>query len=275
MALWLWLAASFFVLVPQAPPQPRPAALEQPAGSKVWIGRYGEFEEFLRTAQIERTQATPVGVTSPRHAFFAPGGLANGAAIKRLPPGRIDGFFESYKSEIAAYKLDRLLQLDMVPPTIERRLNGEPVSVQLWVENTRMWKEIKDTSERSPDFAEWTRQLPRVQVFDDLVGNIDENAGNLLIDRQWNLIKIDHSRAFTGTPTLPFPIERIRQIDQPFFDRIKALDRETVKRELGHLLTDNAALPGFFSRRDSIVRGFEQLAKRLGPDKVFEPWPGQ
>jgi len=270
MRLWLWLAASFLVSVPQVIPQ-QPAD-STPVGSKIWIGRHAEFEEFLRTATIERTEATPVGINSPRHAYFASGGLARGAAIKRLPPGRVGGFFESYKSEIAAYKLDRLLQLDMVPPTVERRVNGEAVSVQLWVEGTRMWKDVQRSKERAPDAAAWNRQLHRVQVFDDLVGNIDENAGNLLVDREWNLIKIDHSRAFSDTLAQPFDVERtIRQIDRAFFDRIASLDPQAVRRELGDLLTENNAFRALFARRDEIVKAFERLARKNGDASVFVP----
>src|SRR5262249_40040735 len=103
------------------------------AGSKGWIGSHGEVEAVLEAAPFGRFDDVPVGVTRPRHGFFAPGGLAAGATVKRLNPGRSRGFYESYKSEIAAYKLDRLLHLDMVPPTIERRVDGDLVSVQLWV----------------------------------------------------------------------------------------------------------------------------------------------
>ena len=71
-------------------------------------------------------------MTDPRRAFFASPGLAASAAVKHLPPGKRNGFYESYKSEIAAYKLDRILQLDMVPPTVERNVGGNLVSVQLW-----------------------------------------------------------------------------------------------------------------------------------------------
>ena len=70
-------------------------------------------------------------MTRPRHGFFAPGGLAAGATVKNLPPRRLRGFFESYKSEIAAYKLDKLLALEMVPPTVARIVDGEVMSVQL------------------------------------------------------------------------------------------------------------------------------------------------
>jgi hypothetical protein len=266
MWLILWLAITFATPV-QEPAAVVTAQTQAPATSKIWIGRYGEFEEFLRTARIDRMQPVKIGVTGTLHAFFASGGPGKGAAVKKLTPGRLDGFWESYKSEIAAYRLDRLLELDMVPPTVERRIDGDLVSVQLWIENTLMLKEVQAQKLHSPDGAGWNRQLHRVQVFDDLTGNIDENAGNLLFDRRWDFIKIDHSRAFTDTAVLP---AKLTQIDRPFYQRLKALDREAVKGEIGELL-ETGALPALFRRRDSIVKTFESLAKKNGEAQVFVP----
>jgi hypothetical protein len=245
-----------------------------PASSKIWIGRDAEFEEFLRTARIERTEGFKTGVTGPRHAFFTPGGLAGSAVIKPLRPGRRDGFFESYKSEIAAYKMDRLLQMEMVPPTVERRIDGEMASVQLFVEHARTLNEIRAQKARDPDVERWNRQMHRFQVFADLVGDIDPNAGNWLFDPAWNFIKVDCSRCFTDTIKQPFdPAKAIKQIDRPFFDRVKALDRAIVAREIDDLLTENGALNALFRRRDSIVKAFEELARKNGEANVFEPWP--
>ena len=268
----LWLLLSLLIPV-QAPAARAPAPAVAPAGPKIWIGRYAEFEEFLRTATIERTIGTPVGITAPRHALFTPGGLAKGAAVKKLSPGRQDGFFESYKSEIAAYKLDRILELDMVPPTVERKIDKEFAAVQVWIEDTRMLKDVQQQKLQAPNTDQWNKQLHRVYVFADLVGDIDMNAGNLLFDRDWNFVKIDHSRAFTDTPNLPFDVKtRIKQIDRAFFDRVKALDQATVKRELGELL-ETGGLPALFRRRDGIVKAFEELAQKSGEAQVFVSWP--
>ena len=35
-------------------------------------------------------------------------------------------------------------------------------------------------------------------MFDNLIGNKDPNLGNWLVDPAWNLILIDHTRAFTS-----------------------------------------------------------------------------
>ena len=239
--------------------------------SKVWIGRYAEFEAFLRTADIVDTKGTPVGVMAPRHAIFKPGGLAAGGALKPIEPGKYDGYWESYKSEIAAYRLDRLIELDMVPPTVEVRYKGTPASLQLWIENTIMLKDMKARKLQAPDGAKWNRQLHRMYLFDDLVANMDENEGNMLFDPEWNLIKIDHSRAFTNTLVQPFEIGRtFVQIDRPIFDRVKRLDRDTVKHEIGSLL-EPGALDALFVRRDAIVKDLERLAQQKGDANVFVP----
>ena len=61
--------------------------------------------------QIERIAVLPFENQSgdPDQAFFTPGGLAESAVVKILPPKLHKGYWESYKSEIAAYELDRLL----------------------------------------------------------------------------------------------------------------------------------------------------------------------
>ena len=132
-----------------------------------------------------------------------------------------------------------------------------------------MLKDVQAQKLHAPDAGTWNRQLHRVQVFDDLVANIDANAGNLLFDPAWNFIKVDHSRCFTPTPKLPFKLTRI---DQPFYDRVKGLNMEDLRRELGDLL-DNRALLSLVGRRDEIVKTFEELAKKRGAAVVFEPWP--
>ena len=164
-----------------------------------------------------------------------------------------------------------MLELDMVPPTVERRIDGEIVSVQLWIEDVKMLKDVKAQKLSAPDPGKWNRQLHRAYLFDNLVANIDENEGNLLFDPQWNFIKIDHSRAFTNTLVQPFEIgKRLVQIDRPFFDGIKALDKAAVGREIGDLL-ENGALNALFVRRDNLVKAFEKLAAQKGANQVFVP----
>ena len=265
------LAASllFPALLLLAPSMPvAPAEVQAPAtGAKIWVGRHAEMQEFLRTARIEHEEGIPIGVTHPEHVFFAPGGLAAGAAVKHLPPGVRSGFWESYKSEIAAYEMDRLLGLDMVPVTVERRVGSDLASVQLWVENCRLLKHVDQST--APRRQDWSKQVCRQRVFDDLIANIDRNQGNLLIDQDWNLILIDHSRAFAAD-RMPFE-KQSNRIDRELFEKLKALDRETLDKHLKPWVINGGAITGLLRRRDKIVAHFEALAKAKGEAEVF-PW---
>jgi len=236
--------------------------------AKVWIGRYDEYAEYLRTAAIEKLESVPIGVTKPERAIFAPGGLARHAAVKHLPPGNRSGFWESYKSEIAAYELDRLLGMDMVPPTVERRVGHDLASVQLWVEGCRLLKELDQS--KCPNPNEWAKQVCRQRVFDNLVANIDRNQGNLLVDEAWNMILIDHSRAF-ASDRMPFEKDMAR-IDRPFFEKLKALDEAGLMQHVRPWVTSDREIRGILKRRDKIVSRFEALARERGEAVVF-PFP--
>jgi hypothetical protein len=272
---WLTLLAVTCLPATSALPsfqQPAPVAAASaaaqtaaPSSSKIWVGRYAEFEEFLRTAEIERTTTVSTGILGIRRGYFKPGGLAVSGALRNIRPGRYDGFWESYRSEAAAYKLDRLLELDMVPPTVERRYNGEMVTLQLWTSDMRMLGEIQEKKLRAPDLDAYNFQLRRLRVFQNLVGNLDPNQGNILFDPAWNIVLIDFSRAFTNTRALKF---EVTFIDRPFFDRMKSLDRDTLRREIGGFL-EAGAVEAILARRDDVVKAFEKLAKDKGEKQVF------
>ena len=252
----------------QAPPPSAPAvAAAAPAavGAKGWIGRYAEFEDYLRQAPIERQAELPVGVTKSDRVFFAPGGLAASATAKHLPMGRRGGFWEAHNSEIAAYELDRVLGLDMVPPTVERRVGPDLGSVQLWVEGCKVIKDVNQSA--CPKPTEWAMQVCRQKVFDNLIANIDRNAGNILVDGEWNLVLIDHSRAF-GNNTMPFE-KQMTRIDRAFFEKLKALTEASLMKQVRPWLLSDGTAREILKRRDKIVAYFEKEARKKGEAAVF------
>jgi hypothetical protein len=240
-------------------------AAAPPQGAKVWVGRYAEFEDYLRTAPIERMESVPVGVTKPLRALFTRPGLAASAAVKVLPPGLRNGIWESYRSEIAAYELDRILGLDMVPVTVERRVNADLAAVQLWIEGTRTLNDLDQRVRARP--TDWAIQICRQRVFDNLVANIDRNAGNLLVDGEWNLILIDHSRAF-ATDRMPFA-KKMTCVDRALFEKLKALDEATLSARLEPWVLSAGTVRELLKRRDMIVAQLERLARERGAAAVF------
>ena len=160
----------------------------------------------------------PIGVTKPQRATLE-GEPAMRFAWKALRPGYSKGFMESYKAEIAAYKFDRMLGINMVPPIVERNMNGSNGAAVLWVENTRGWSVEKPPQGPEP---KWSLQLTRMKMFDLLIANIDRNQGNLIYDSDWHLFLIDHSRAFTGKKDLK-GMAPLARVDRELWNKMAAL----------------------------------------------------
>ena len=101
--------------------QGQPDSNQAPA-AKIWVGRHQEIEDYLRTAECVKLEF--FGGNRAGRCTLRPGGPVARMAWRPLPPGVHGGFRESYKAEIAAYELDKLLEMEMVPPSVERQLAG-------------------------------------------------------------------------------------------------------------------------------------------------------
>jgi hypothetical protein len=225
--------------------------------SKIWVGRYEEIEEYLRTAEclsIERILST--------RCTLRPGGPVARMAWLVLPPGIHRGFFTSYKTQIAAYELDRLLKMDMLPPTVERQLQGNTGAATLWVENVVTWK--KDAPPAQTNRAEWDKQLARMTMFDMLIDNRNRNEATALVDRAGNLILLDHTRAFGLVTDISPPLNRI---DGDYWDRILALTRTGLDSKLRPWL-DEAQITAILARRDRMKAEIDRLIAEKGAAAV-------
>jgi hypothetical protein len=236
------------------------AQASAPASANIWEARTAEVEEYLRTAPVTKIQEVPIGVTKPRRAFTQPGGLAGSFAWKPIRPGLYHGYWESYKSEIAAYELDKRLDLDMVPVVVERRIDGDLGAAVLWLEGVRSWETVLPL----PKPPTWGAQLARMKMFDDLVGNSDRNKGNMLIDEAWNLYLIDHSRAFVRDRKLP---AELQNIDRALWQRMQALDEASLTEALGKWL-DRVQIRAILERRDRMQREIDKLVAKFG-ERIF------
>lgn len=261
-------AAAGLLLVVTALPGARPSLHAQaaPRGARVWLDQRLAIEDYLRTAEVVEMDAIGVGVTRPRRAHTAPGGLVESFTWKPIVPGRHGGYWESYQSEIAAYELDKLLALDLFPPAVERRLDGELGAAVMWASPTKSFKQLGGVPHPPrARLAHWNRQIIRAKMIDNLIANIDPNLGNWLVDPEWNIILIDHSRAFTSTVKMTHAMTRI---DADLWARMQALDRQSLTAALGAWLSTDS-LDALLRRRDAMKAKIDELVNRRGESAVF------
>lgn len=238
-----------------------PQAADKAVCANIWQGRNAEIEEFLRTAKVHKLADIPIGVTRPRRAYLAPGGPAASFAWKALRPSTQNGYFESYKSEVAAYEMDKLLGLNMVPVVVERVVDGDTGAAVLWLEGVRSWETVLPL----PKPASWNQELARMKMFDDLIGNSDRNKGNLLVDSEWHLYLIDHSRAFVSDSKLP---QELQTIDKRLWERMLALDEPSLKAGMGRSL-DSRQIQAVLRRRDAMKKKIDALVAKQGTAVFF------
>ena len=242
------------------------AAAPAPVNTRAWIEKRAEIEEYLKTAPIVRTEGTSVGVMRPVHAILAPGGLVESMSWKAIKPGMYSGFRESYLSEIAGYELDKFLDLGMVPPTVEREVDGKKGAAIMWVPQTKNFKEAGGMPTPPPIHqARWMIQMMRTKMFDNLIGNIDPNLGNWLFDPNWNIILIDHSRAFVGEQKMPHTLEHV---ETTLWAKLLALDEPALTGAIGKLV-EPRDIKAMLQRRDTMKKQVEQLVKKNGESAII------
>ena len=233
-----------------------------------------ETERFLLEAKVGDTHGTKKGITGAQRASLSTPTLTHDAQIQsidefkrefRTDRGVEFDFRDSWTFNVAAYRIDRLIGLNMVPVSVERKYRGTPSAFTWWLddvlmdEGDRLKKKIE-----VPDKPYWSRQTTMMRLFDQLISNVDRNVGNIVYTKDWRLWPIDHTRAFRKNTELRTPAHATR-CDRTVFERLKALDQATLKREVGKWL-DDGQIKSLLARRDEIVKKIEAL----GPAALFD-----
>jgi len=219
-----------------------------------------EIETFLKTAKMGRPREIPIGVTVPLRATLDNGTLRHDAAIQTADireasyttaRGTELNFRDTWKFNVAGYELAKMLELNMVPPYVERRVNGGPASFSWWVNDTMMEQDRVLRKLSPPDVGSWNDQMLAGRLFRELIADSDFNMTNTLITKDWRVWLIDFSRAFRLAKTLQFPDE-VTRVDRKLLTNLRALNRELLQGKLGAWLS-KAEIDAVIARRDAIV----------------------
>ena len=237
---------------------------EAPRSAKIWVDQPQAFEDFLAKADIASVEDVGSGRNQPKRVTLRLGAQTHRAIWKPIQRGRQEWGWESFQAEVAAYEFDRLLQLDMVPPTVVREIDGQAGSLQLWMEGCQLYEEVQD---QVPKDEAWNRQLSRMALFDTLIGNGDRSERDFMVDAAWNIILIDHSQAFQSNQDLEGTMLPDR-FDRELVERMRNLVPMSLDVHFDRLLM-RPQVTAIQSRRDKILAQVERATTEHGEADVF------
>ncbi|MFQ5740381.1 MAG: hypothetical protein ACE5JX_15340 [Acidobacteriota bacterium] len=254
-----------------------PTVWKDAAGRPLPFQSGREIEDFLRTAPIVDDERIPEGITRPRKVLLEQDGIQIYACFRNvkvyrrrmeLEGGRVRiDFRDDAIFEVAAYEFGKLLGLNNIPPTVERRIRGRRGTLQIWVPEAMMEKERMKKGIQPPMRWRWTMELQIMRLFDNLIFNDDRNAGNILIDSNWKVWMIDHTRSFRTFKQLPDP-KAILFCERTVWSNLKRLDATTVRERLKPYL-GSREIKTLLKRRDRALRYIQELIDERGENQVL------
>jgi hypothetical protein len=247
------------------------------------VAQREEIEEFLKTAEIVSSADIPEGVTKPIRLYLKKGDVEMSGAWKN-PQGIQKGHLEGWQYEIAAYEMDKLLELNLIPPTVEREFKGKKGSLQFWVKSKYSELTVFEQKIGIPRSKFYKKENMKyvTRAFDSLIGNDDRTQQNILYTEDWRMILIDHSRSFRSskkyTKKLMYGANGLkkagdrpmlfRRLPRTFVEKVKALNFDDIKNAVGPYLKDKE-IEAILTRKDLLLKEIEEMVKEQGEDKVL------
>ncbi len=233
-----------------------------------------ELENYLKTASIG-SDWKPIGRRTEAYVVNLDDGRIKRRGVLKLtdrtrPSHPIP---DSYKYGIAAYELDRLLDLKIVPPTVVRETDGRKGSLMIFLEDSLRESDRQRKNLEPPDPKSFENALEEIKAFENLVYFHSlcgmKDLGNILImvKEDWKVWEVDFSEAFVPRSEL-IPECPIIRISKKFYKNLMKMDDEEVKLKLKPYLNDEE-IKALFERKNAIIKTIQQLIQEKGEDSVL------
>ena len=269
---------------------PLTALAQSPTGldGYVWLDINGDplpfqdhatIMQMMRSARVVSREKVGRGVAGVEKVVLENGDVQYHGAFRsvdltarKTAPRGIEKPTKKYRDaaifESAAYELSELLGIGRVPPVVERSIDGQNGTVQIWMEGIRPEVVLIQSDQlRPPDAVRWMQQKQIMWLFDNLIANSDRNQGNLLIDRSWNIWFIDHTRAFKRSSKLIY-LDKLNGCERNLWDSLRTIDDETLRQRLRPFL-ESQEISKLLTRRRTLIRYIQSMIKKKGEAQVL------
>lgn len=226
-----------------------------------------DTERYLLKAQVTRIHMVMDATTYPMTVDLERKKDVRRAAFKYGqsvgPP------IDDYRHEVAAYRLDRALDLKMVPVAVLRDVKTSGALIE-WISPALTEEDLEERGELAAATPRLEEQRAVMNIFDALVCNEDRKVSDQLISPgSWDLHLIDHSRAFQVSTDLPeaFMSQTVR-LPRSLERRLENLKEKPLTILFDDLLT-REQIRALLQRRDRILTKLEEDRERLGDAAIY------
>ena len=248
---------------------PAGAASTVPGGAGQASAEQTMLEEFLRSAKV---------VSVEKNAMTGRG--AAWRVTLRDASGSRRGFFKyinarrpqiapmSFKYELAAYALSKLLAVPIVPPVIEREVEGRKGSLQIFLEGCV--SEIDRRKTGKPAFSDpriLGDAMEEMALFESLMG-CQRDPNDILIHKDTGRVcRVDFAEAFNPSAEMPAAAGAVR-CSRRLYAGLRDLDPAAAEAALKPYL-NAAEIKGLLARRALLYEKFKALIEARGETAVL------
>jgi len=256
---------------------PLDSRAQQPPATAAPKRPCAEIEAFMLKAKMGPRKNVPRGVTAPQRATLDDGNMQHEVFIQTIDESKSSfqsargtelNFRDTWKHNVSAYELAKILELNMIPPYVERNVGGKTGSLSWGLDNVLM-DELDRTKKKAdpPNLETWNPQMYVVRVFDQLIHNVDRNLTNLMITQDWQMWMIDHSRAFRLIKNIPEP-KNLVKCDRKLLAKLRTLNNDELVKKLSRWMT-KSEIEALHARAGKIVEFFDKEVAQKGEAAVL------
>ena len=230
-----------------------------------------ETEQYLKRARIEGNWK-PSGTRGDSYFVnLDDRGIKKGGFLKFTNNPRPKAPVDSYVYGLAAYELDKLLDLNIYPPVVERTVNGRKASLQILVsryldEGERRLKDITP-----PDPEKYFTALEEIKIFEYLVYDtalcLQTDLQDVLITEEWKAWRVDLSEAFWPSPEMIKGCQ-ITRCSRKLYQNMKQIEDKKIRSKLKKYLNEDE-LSALLKRKDMIIEILQKLIQEKGVEAVL------
>lgn len=161
---------------------------------------------------------------------------------------------KGFYPDVAAYRLDRLLGLDMVPVTTMRTVNNVDGSLQFLPDRISNEEERSKSSRGSSARCSLPWQWEAMYVFDVLIYNEGRSPERMLYDTsRWSLILVEHERAFKNAKGRPSHLKNAPiNVSDGWRAALSEMSDDELNAQFSDVL-DSRRLKALATRRDQLL----------------------